>query len=112
MLASNAFVAESFVARLVGLLRTPCLKSGEGLYIVPCSQIHMFGMKYAIDVVFMDRKGMVVGICNKIQPGQMSSLFAKAHACLELPAGLIDATGTGPGDLIESGNAEAAPPLT
>ncbi|MBX9690006.1 MAG: DUF192 domain-containing protein, partial [Candidatus Obscuribacterales bacterium] len=54
MLAEKADLAVSFASRLVGLLKTPELKTGQGLYIAPCSQIHMFGMKYAIDVLFMD----------------------------------------------------------
>lgn len=102
MLADKAIIADSFVARLVGLLKTPSLVRGDGLYIVPCSQIHMFGMKYAIDVVFMDKLGVVVGLCNSIPPGAMSKLFSRAHACLELPAGTILDTNTDEGDQIES----------
>lgn len=112
LLASEARVAESFVSRLVGLLQTPVLNPGDGLYIVPCSQIHMFGMKYAIDVVFMDKKGVVVGLCNKIAPGQMSGIYPKALGCLELPPGIIDSTGTCVGDIIESGAPQTAPGLT
>lgn len=103
MLASAADVADTFFARLVGLLRTPGLEPGQGLYIAPCSQIHMFGMKYAIDVVFMDKKGIVVGLCKSIPPGKASALYARAHGCVELPAGTIEDTGTQEGDEIESG---------
>ena len=102
MLADKAVVADSFVARLVGLLKTPSLESGAGLYIVPCSQIHMFGMKYAIDVVFMDKQGVVVGLCESIQPGAISKLYSKAHSCVELPPGTIYDTKTSEGDQIES----------
>ena len=109
MLASAALVADTFLSRLVGLLRTPGLDPGQGLYIAPCSQIHMFGMKYAIDVVFMDKKGTVVGLCKSIQPGQASALFAKAHGCVELPSGVIVETGTEVGDQIESGDSSTAP---
>lgn len=103
MLASRALCAESFLSRLVGLLNTPALNPGEGLYIAPCSQIHMFGMKYAIDALFLDKKGMVVGICHAIAPGQMSQLYMKAYACLELPAGILRETGTVEGDIVEQG---------
>lgn len=105
MLAARAVVAGTFVSRLVGLLKTPELKKDDGLFIVPCSQIHMFGMKYAIDAVFLDRDMHVVGLCSSIQPGQISKLYSKAHACLELPAGTILDTATQEGDEIESGSA-------
>ncbi len=101
MLASEAKVADNFLTRLVGLLKTPSLVEGEGLYITSCSQIHMFGMKYAIDVVFLDKQNRVVGLCDSIKPGQVSKLFGKAHACLELPSGIIRNTATSEGDEIE-----------
>ncbi len=102
MLASEAKIADNFVTRLVGLLRTPELSEGQGLYITACSQIHMFGMKYAIDAVFLDKENRVVGLCDSIKPGQISALYSKAHACLELPSGIIRNTATSVGDQIES----------
>ncbi|MBX9720860.1 MAG: DUF192 domain-containing protein [Candidatus Obscuribacterales bacterium] len=101
LLASEANVADNFLTRLIGLLNTPSLVEGQGLYITACSQIHMFGMKYAIDVVFLDKQNRVVGLCDSIKPGQMSKLFLKAQACLELPPGIIRSTATTEGDEIE-----------
>ncbi len=102
MLAERARIADGFFDRLVGLLKTENFVLGDGLFIVPCSQIHMFGMKYAIDVIFVDRQGVVVGLVESIAPGQMSKLFSKAHGCLELPSGVIRDTGTSVGDQIET----------
>jgi uncharacterized membrane protein (UPF0127 family) len=109
MLASKAKIATTFVSRLIGLLHTPSLSRGEGLYIAPCNQIHMFGMKYAIDVVFLDRSSRVAGVCHSIEPGQISSMFNKAHACVELPSGIIRDTATEVGDEIEVGKSSEAP---
>lgn len=104
MLADRGRIADGFVDRLIGLLKTASenFVFGDGLFIVPCNQIHMFGMKYAIDVVFVDKQGVVVGLTERIGPGQMSKMFPKAHACLELPAGVIGDTGTSEGDEIET----------
>lgn len=102
-MADEALLADGFFRRLKGLLGTPSLAKGKGIYIVPCRQIHMFGMKYAIDCVFLDKAGTVVGIVQSIGPGALSPIFAKAHGCLELPAGTIADTGTAEGDKIESG---------
>ena len=77
------------------------LSEGEGLYLAPCQSIHMIGMKYAIDAIFVDKKGAVVGLVKNIQPLSISDYFWKAYGCLELPSGTIDATGTMIGDRLE-----------
>ena len=61
----------------------------------------MFGMTYAIDVIFLDANNVVVGIVSQIKPGRLSRIFWKAKGCLELPAGTISNTGTGVGDQVE-----------
>jgi len=100
-IADQAKIAESFCSRLKGLLGTAELPAGCGLFIVPCNSIHMFGMKYAIDAVFVDKKLVVVGILHSIAPGKMSSIIPKAHSCLELPAGRARDTNTEIGDQLE-----------
>ena len=101
ILAENARIADTFVSRMIGLLRSPPLQPGEGLLIKPCSQIHMFGMAFGIDVVFFDKGWHVVGLAEGIAPGQISRFFPKAVSCLELPVGRIAQTKTGLGDHIE-----------
>ena len=97
-MAKSAGLAKSLFSRLKGLLGSAPLTPGEGLYLVPCSSIHMFGMRFAIDAIFVDRAGIVVGLVKDLQPGQMSGYFWRAHGCLELPAGTITATKTALGD--------------
>src|SRR5262249_29130839 len=92
LLAGNGRLANSFLSRLKGLLGTKELQHGEGLYLIPCRSIHMFGMSYAIDAVFLDKGMKVVGVVHSIQPGQVSSVFKSARGCLELPAGLLHQT--------------------
>lgn len=64
----------------------------------------MFGMKYPIDAIFLDRSGQVVGLVEAIDPGAVSPVFWKSESCLELPAGTISATATAPGDRVEIQN--------
>ena len=97
-LASEVTIADRFHTRLMGLLGTKSLPQGRGLYLDPCNQIHMFGMTYAIDAVFIDRHHEVVGLVEAIAPGSLSPQFPKAVGCLELPAGTISSTGTQLGD--------------
>lgn len=103
LIADNVLIADSFFKRLKGLLGTDSLMKGTGIYIVPCAQIHMFGMKYAIDAVFVDKNNEVVGLVENIKPGQLSRSFRKARGCLEVPSGTILDTGVSVGDLLVTG---------
>ncbi len=100
-IADQAKIAESFLSRAKGLLGTSELPVGSGLFIIPCNSIHMFGMKYAIDAVIVDKKLKVVEILHAIKPGHMSRVYGKAHSCLELPAGRAKDTQTEVGDQLE-----------
>ncbi len=101
ILAEKARVAETFVQRAKGLLGTDSLPNGEGLFIRPCNSIHMFGMRYAIDAVFVDRDLKVVAVLHSIKPGRMSRIYGRAHSCLELPAGMAKSSDTESGDRLE-----------
>lgn len=96
--ASECDLADSFWLRLRGLLGRPPLQGGEGMLITPCRAVHMMGMKYPIDVVFLDRAACVVGLEPNLGPGAKSAWYAKAKHALELPAGSIAASGTEIGD--------------
>lgn len=98
ILASQAGIADNFWLRLRGLLGRPPLRRGEGLLITPCRGVHMLGMKYPIDVAFIDRDGVVVGVSEKLAPGAKSAWHRSARHALELPAGTLTDTGTRAGD--------------
>ena len=99
--ADRVGVADTFFLRLRGLLGRPALVPGEGLLITPCQAVHMLGMKYAIDVAFLDREGRVVAVSPELQPGSRSGWHRKARHALELPAGVLRETGTTVGDALE-----------
>ena len=110
ILATEADVADTSRKRRVGLLKHTELPPGQGLWIAPCEAIHTFGMKFPIDVVFLDRKHKVLKIRENMPRGRVSaSLWA--HSVLELPAGAVAGTSTQPGDVLEfeeAANAETA----
>jgi hypothetical protein len=100
MLAERADVADTSAKRRTGLLKHKGLAPGEGLWIVPCEGVHTFAMKFAIDVVFLNRKHKIL----KIRPNMVRSRIALsllAHSVLELPAGTLEQTGTERGDQLE-----------
>ena len=107
-LASRAGVADNYWLRLRGLLGRPPLQPGEGLLITPCRGVHMMGMKYPIDVAFLDGNGTVVGLVSDLPPGRKSPWFRTAGHALELPAGTLVATGTREGDRILIEDAKVA----
>jgi uncharacterized protein len=93
-------VADTSAKRRTGLLKRSALPEGEGLWIVPCEGIHTFGMKFAIDVLFLSKARKVVKIRKQMVKRRMSVCLT-AHSVLELPAGTADRTGTEAGDQLE-----------
>ena len=101
MLGEKIEVADDSRRRRTGLLKHTSLAPGEGLWIAPCESVHMIGMKFPIDVVFLSRKRVVLKIREHMPPGFRFSLCLTAHSVLELPAGTVAATGTAKGDQLE-----------
>ena len=90
-------------ARARGLLDTEHLSQGEALVISPCNSVHMFGMRYPIDVLFVDRDGFVVRAIENLQPMRMTRVYFRARRVVELPPGVIAASGTLAGDRLDLG---------
>ncbi|MDI6869865.1 MAG: DUF192 domain-containing protein [Bacillota bacterium] len=105
-LADRAELAESFWARARGLLGRAELKEGEGLILRPCNSVHMFFMRFPLDVAFLDKIGRVVGLSWNLPPGAVSRIYPRAVQAVELPAGTLGRTGTNLGDILEFRPAE------
>jgi hypothetical protein len=101
LLGDRVRTAQTFLSRLAGLLGTAAIAEGEGLWIVPCRSVHTLGMRYPIDVAFLDARGVVVGILEGLPPNRVGRVFRDARGALELRAGTLAATGTAPGDRLE-----------
>ena len=101
VLGDRIRVADSVWSRLKGLLGSPEPEAGEGLLIVPSRAVHMFGMRYPIDVLLLDATARVVGAYPRLQPGERTRVHRRARVAVELPAGSIDRTGTREGDELE-----------
>ena len=72
MVAERLRAAHTHWTRLRGLLGTSGLAAGDGLWIRPCRQVHMFGMRYPIDVLFLDDGLGVVHAIADLGPGRVS----------------------------------------
>lgn len=111
-LAHSAGVADGRWTRLRGLLGRPELEEGQGMLIRPCHGVHMYGMRYPIDVALIDQGGDVVAVYRELAPNTRSGWHGEAACALELPAGMLARTGTVVGDRIEWSEEEgnAGPP--
>ena len=101
VLGDKVRTASGFLSRLVGLLGTASIADGEGLWIVPCRSVHTLGMRYPIDVAFLDARGVVVGILGGLPPNRIGRVVRDARGALELRSGILAVTGTVTGDRLE-----------
>lgn len=106
-LATRLTLADTPQTREKGLLGRDSLAPGEGLWIVPCQAIHMFFMRFSIDLVYIDRRRSVRKVRSNVAPWRISFCLT-AHSVLELPAGIVHETGTQRGDLLEISPAPAS----
>lgn len=92
--ASDVRVAKSFWQRAKGLLGEKSMPEGSALWIqgsdlVGCNSIHTFFMRFAIDVIFVDRDLKVTKVYRNLGPWRMTWPALGAHSVFELPAGSL-----------------------
>ena len=78
-------VAERFVSRLLGLALLERTEAGAGLLIPRCRCVHTFGMRFALDLVFLDPEGREIRRVHAV-PARRVVRERRADAVLELPA--------------------------
>jgi uncharacterized membrane protein (UPF0127 family) len=105
-LATKVRKADSFLTRLIGLLKRSNLGPEEALWLMPSKGIHTIGMKFPIDVVFLNRGNAVVGLVQGMAPFRLSSVHFTSYSVLELPTGTIKKSRTEVGDQFEISLAE------
>jgi uncharacterized protein len=79
-------VALSRRARLLGLALLDRRAAGAGLLLPGCRSVHTFGMRFPLDVVFLDRSLRSVSVRRAV-PSRRVAFELGAQAVLELPAG-------------------------
>jgi uncharacterized membrane protein (UPF0127 family) len=112
LIADKCFVANRFFARLKGLIGTTRLESGEGIFLSPCNDIHMWFMSIPIDVVFVRAEAQneagdthdrwkVCSVHEDMRPWKLLPLRdGRATDTLELPVGTIRRCAIAEGDLL------------
>lgn len=105
-LAERVLQTETLPERLRGLLGRSSLPAGEALLLDPCQAVHTVGMRFPIDVLFLDSAGRVVRAAERIPPRRLMVGAWRARRALELPAGTIASTRTVVGHQIRLQTAE------
>jgi len=99
-LADQGELARSFMARGRGLMGRTTLPTSYALIIYPEWSIHTFFMRIPIDVLFVDHDNRVIGLRRAMPPSRPFAGVApwRGRYVIEMPAGVIDTTGTAIGD--------------
>ena len=92
-------VALTRSTRRKGLLGRDGLPPFSGLVLAPCAAVHTMFMRFAIDVIFVDRAGRAVRVVPAMAPWR-AAITPSAHAVIELPAGTLRQRGVEVGDAL------------
>lgn len=101
VVATQVSKADTYWRRLMGLMFRKGLAPGEGLWIVPCRDIHSLWMRFRFDAVFLDKHGKVLHLIESMKPCRISPIIKGGHSVLELEAGAIHASQTQVGDVLK-----------
>lgn len=89
-------VASTPLERMRGLLGRPRLEPGEGMLLQSCRLIHTVGMRYPLDLVYLDRAGLVLKVTTDLPAFRMDGHW-RAHSVLEMATGEAAVCGISPG---------------
>ena len=89
----DVMVADSFFTRLAGLMFRQKLPPATGLLLVPCNSVHMCFMRFAIDVVYIDKEYTIIKVVKNLKPWLGVSMCCRAWATLEMTAGEAERCG-------------------
>jgi uncharacterized protein len=91
VIASDVKWARSFRDRTTGLIGVNEVPAGFGMVFEPAHQIHTFGMRVALDVVFCDRRWAVVHVVRHMAPRRITRPVWRSRFVVELAAGSLPA---------------------
>lgn len=89
VIADRAVVAGSFLKRLKGMLGQQAMAGGTALVLKPCRSIHTFFMRFSVDAVFLDRRGVVIHLITDMPPSRVSPVVNGSVMVVEFPGGTV-----------------------
>jgi uncharacterized membrane protein (UPF0127 family) len=98
VLAESAQTAVTPWAKGKGLLGRKSLPDGEGLIIETCNSVHTWFMRFPIDLIYVTPDGEILKTASAVPPYRFSAVFRRNASVIELPAGVVERTGSRAGD--------------
>lgn len=89
ILANHVSIADTIYTRCMGLLGKSSWNTFDCLWLTPCNSIHMWFMKFPIDVIFVNQDLVIKQMLHSVKPWQNPIIEATAHSVFELPAGTL-----------------------
>lgn len=102
--ATSLEVAQGFYSRLMGLMFKSSIPRNYGLWFHRCNSIHTCFMRFAIDVIYVDKNLKVKRVYENLKPWRMTRFVIGADSVIELPAGTIREKQVKVGDQLYVGN--------
>ena len=101
VLAETLLTLRSNFTRTLRHLNQNGIPSDCALWISPCQAIYTVGMRFPVDIIFIDNRGVVVKALKNFPPNCYVESSKKAVSALELPCNRIAESGTEVGDLLQ-----------
>ncbi len=98
---SDAEMTENFKDRFMGLMFKKLSPDFSALVIDRCDAIHTFFMRFNLDLIFLNREGVVLKIVKELKPYRISPFVSKAYYVIEIASGKIDEEDFREKDVIE-----------
>jgi len=89
LLFENISVADNFLKKLAGLIFKKAPDQDQGLLLEGCNSIHTFWLRFKVDVVFLDKKNIVIFLLENLRPFRFSPLVRGAARVLEVKTGMV-----------------------
>ncbi|OPX92352.1 MAG: hypothetical protein A4E53_00551 [Pelotomaculum sp. PtaB.Bin104] len=109
-IAFNIELANTFLRRTKGLMGRKTLYAGTAMAIYPCFSIHTWFMRFPIDVVFLNKNGVILRIIRNMAPYRISPFVKGSYYVVEMLGGVLP-EGIEAGQVVEfdrkGGNANA-----
>ncbi|MDD6727597.1 MAG: DUF192 domain-containing protein [Eubacteriales bacterium] len=93
--------ANHFFRRFMGLMYRKSMNSNHGLLLMPCNEIHTFGMRFDIDTITLDKNNKVLFIDRSVPPNKVRKKVKNGYKVLELCSGMADRLCIRDGDCLE-----------
>jgi|LSQX01.1.fsa_nt_gb uncharacterized membrane protein (UPF0127 family) len=89
LIAEKIYIADGVISRFKGLMLEKELKKRHAVLLYPCNSIHMFFMRFPLDVLYADKNLNVVKAVREIKPWRIDLGHKNALYTIELPAGTL-----------------------